>query len=142
MRDGHNQVKNSKGDRVFDEETWEQIARAVEKREKSGLEVVLRTTFGPTATQRNFEKGLKIRSININTAINWWSAGSPFGVLEIETIEDYKIIAVWYVGEKNQVLSIMPKDDLNISLLIDSLASSNLHPGVMRTFSHDRFPGG
>lgn len=127
---------------MFIEEEWERIISAIKGEEKSCLEVILRTIYGPTAIERNFEEGLKARGVNINSIINWWSAGSSFGALEIETKEGYKVYAVWSRGEKNQVLKITPKDDIDIKIIIESLASSNVAPGVMRTFSHARFPGG
>lgn len=127
---------------MFTEESWDRIVTAVNKKEKTCLEVVIRTPFGPTAVEHNFKEGLKIRGINIFNTINWWSAGSSFGILEIETNNDYKLYTIWCQGKQNQILSITPKDDVNLYTIIDSFASSNVVPGVMRTFSHARFPGG
>ena len=127
---------------MFIEEEWERIISAIRRREKSCLEVILRTIYGPTAIERNFEEGLKARGVNINSIINWWSAGSSFGVLEIEIEESYKLYAIWSQGEKNQVLKVTSNDDVDIKIIIESLSSSNVAPGVMRTFSHARFPGG
>jgi len=127
---------------MFVEEEWEGIISAIKRREKSCLEVILRTTLGPTAIERNFNEGLKARGVNINSIINWWSAGSSFGVLEIEIDKSYKLYAIWSQGEKDQVLKITPKDEFDLGMILDSLASSNVAPGVMRTFSHARFPRG
>ena len=127
---------------MFTEESWSQIVSAVNKKNKTCLEVVLRTPFGPTAVEKNFKEGLKTRGVIVQSTINWWSGGSSFGALEIETNNDYKIYAIWSQGLLNQILSIEPKDQVDLYTIIDSLASSNVAPGVMRTFSHARFPGG
>ena len=127
---------------MFSEEAWERIVCAINRRDKTCLEVTLRTPFGPTAVERNFKEGFKRQGIVVIDSLNWWSAGSPFGVLEIETKDYYKLYAIWSQGVQNQILSITPKDDMDIYTMIDSLASSNVFPGVMRTFSHARFPGG
>ena len=127
---------------MFSNESWEEIISAVNKKDKTCLEVIMITPFGPTAIKRNLEKELKLRGVKINNTINWWSASSPFGVLEIEIEGNYKLYLVWSQGEKNQVLKVTPKDDIDIKIIIESLASSNVSPGVMRTFSHARFPGG
>lgn len=127
---------------MFIEDTWEHIISAIKKKEKACLEVILRTPRGPRIIQSNFENELKSRGIKIASVVNWWSASSSFGALEIEIEDGFKVYAIWNLGEKNEVLKITPKDEVDLDIIIDSLASSNVAPGVMRTFSHSRFPGG
>ena len=127
---------------MFIEDTWEHIVSAIKKKEKACLEVILRTPRGPRIIQSNFEKELKNRGIEIASVANWWSGSSSFGALEIEIEDGFKLYAIWSLGEKDEVLKITPKDDVDLNIIIDSLASSNVAPGVMRTFSHARFPGG
>lgn len=129
-------------DLMFAKDEWERLIHSINKKEKKYLEIILKTTYGPTDIERNFEQGLKNRGINIEKIINWWSACSPFGILEIEIGNGYVLFAIWNQGDKNQILSIISKEEINLSFLLDSLASSIVYPGVMRTFSHARFPGG
>jgi len=41
-----------------------------------------------------------------------------------------------------EVFKVMPMKKMDIQYILDSMASSNVAPGIMRTFSHARFPGG
>jgi hypothetical protein len=127
---------------VFVEEPWDQIADAVNESNKICLEVILLTPFGPAAIERDLVEGLKRRGVNINDAINWWSAASSFGILELETEDGLRLYIVWAYGEDNRILKITPKDEIDLNIILDSLASSNVAPGVMRAFSHARFPEG
>jgi len=127
---------------MFTEEDWERIVQTSTMRDGTCLEVIVKTPFGPTAIERHFEDGLRKRGVNIKRTINWWSGGSSFGVLEIEIEDGSTIYAVWSQGEVNQVVRITPRDHVDLQIILDSMASSNVAPGVMRTFSHARFPGG
>jgi hypothetical protein len=127
---------------MFTNKSWDEIIDSIKKKNGSCLEVIIVSPFGPTAIKKNFLKGLGRRGINITSTINWWSASSSFGVLEMETEDGYKIYAVWCPGKENNVIKITPKSEIDLTSIIESLASSNVAPGVMRTFSHSRFPGG
>jgi hypothetical protein len=127
---------------MFAEEDWEEIIGKISGMDGTCLEVIIRTPFGPTAIERNFKKGLRTRGIDTVKTINWWSGASSFGVLEIEVGEVGKIYAVWSKGEDNELVKVMPREKMDLQYILDSMASSNVAPGVMRTFSHARFPGG
>lgn len=127
---------------MFAEEDWERIIQKANRMEGTCLEIIMKTPYGPTAIERHFKEGLKRRGVDTKRAINWWSAGSLFGVLEIETEEGNKLYAVWSQGEDNEVVKVTPRDHMDMQIILDSMASSNVAPGVMRTFSHARFPGG
>jgi hypothetical protein len=127
---------------MFTKENWELIIHTITKKEGSCLEIIIRSPMGPTAIRKNILEGLKSRGIEISNAINWWSGSSSFGVLEMQTDEGYKLYTVWCPGEENQIVRITPKNDIDLKIIIESMASSNVPPGVMRTFSHSRFPGG
>ena len=127
---------------MFAEEDWEQIICKINGMDGSCLEVIMRTPYGPTAVERHFKKGLRNRGLYVAKTINWWSGASSFGVLEIELEKGGKIYAVWSRGSDNELLKVVPRKKMDMQYLLDSMASSNVAPGVMRTFSHARFPGG
>ena len=127
---------------MFTKKIWDQLIYTIKKKNGSCLEVIIVSPLGPTAIEENILKGLGSRGINITNTINWWSASSSFGVLEMETEDRYKVYAVWCPGEENNVIKITPRSEIDLTSILESLASSNVAPGVMRTFSHSRFPGG
>ena len=127
---------------MFKKEIWDNLIRTIKGKNGSCLEVIIQSPLGPTAIMKNILSGLESRGIVISDSINWWSASSSFGIMEIECEDQYKIYAIWCPGDENNIIKITPKNKIDLSPILESMASSNVVPGVMRTFSHSRFPGG
>jgi hypothetical protein len=127
---------------MFIEEIWDRLVRTIKMKKGFCLEIIIKSPLGPTAIEKNMLEGLGNRGIKIFNSINWWSASSSFGILEMTIDDGYMLYAVWCPGKENQIIRITPKSDIDLKLILESIASSNVAPGVMRTFSHSRFPGG
>lgn len=134
--------RNAARKRMLTEKEWHRIIGVIHNLKRMGVRVLLKTCMGPDETRRSLERGLTNRGIHISNPIHFWCANLPFGALEFESEGGHKLQFLWVLGERNELLDVTPTDDLDLSFIIDSLASGHISSGVLRTLSLSRFPDG
>ena len=112
---------------MFNKEQKREFTKIVEKCDSPWIWIDITTTMGPTTLEKFFKEIFK------GDFLHHWSPTFPEGYLEIKNKKN--IVIHWILGEKDEIISSSPQEDVDFDKIDDALSSTIIQNSVIRIFS-------